>query len=175
MAKPLNNNTQRPGAQAAAKSARQRGAEPSGKTKEIVKVSRENLPLEKTNFLIMAAAALLIVVGFVLMAGGGSTTDKFDPEIFSTRRIVVAPTIAFLGFVLMGIAIVWRPGKFSLGKARKSGSKGDANGGKSDAAGIISAADSNTAPASLSAASNSFGTAVDNDATLINHHAGDAK
>ena len=40
------------------------------------------------------------------MAGGGSTIEEgFNPDIFSFRRIVVGPFIAFLGFLLMAFAI----------------------------------------------------------------------
>lgn len=69
------------------------------------------LPLDKKNFILMAIAALMIVIGFLLMLGGASTPEEFNPEIFSTRRIVVGPTLAFLGFVFMGFAIIYRPRK----------------------------------------------------------------
>jgi hypothetical protein len=45
------------------------------------------------------------------MVGDSSTTEAFNPDIFSTRRIVVGPTIAFIGFVAMGVAIIYRPRK----------------------------------------------------------------
>lgn len=64
-------------------------------------------PLKKINFIIMGIAGLMIVLGFVLMAGGGTTDGSFNPEVFSTMRIVIAPTMAFLGFVLMGVGIMW--------------------------------------------------------------------
>lgn len=71
--------------------------------------SDKRLPLARKNFIYMAIAGLMIVVGFLLMLGGGSTPEQFNPDIFSTRRIVVGPTIAFLGFVFMGIAIIIKP------------------------------------------------------------------
>ena len=75
----------------------------------LIKEERSSLPLTKNNFIGMAVAGLLIVVGFLLMLGGSSTPEEFNPEIFSTRRIVVGPSIAFIGFVSMAIAIVLRP------------------------------------------------------------------
>ena len=67
-------------------------------------------PFSKINYYMMAGCVALIVIGFMLMSGGGSTTEGgFNPEIFSTRRIVVGPTIAFLGFLLMAFAIVYSP------------------------------------------------------------------
>ena len=71
--------------------------------------SESRLPLLKTNFILMAIAGVLIVLGFCLMAGGATEWDAFNPDIFSTRRIVVGPTIAFLGFVFMGFAIMYIP------------------------------------------------------------------
>lgn len=64
----------------------------------------------RRNFIAMIAAGVLIVLGFVLMAGPSSTPETFEPDIFSTRRIVVGPTLAFLGFVAMAIAIIIKPG-----------------------------------------------------------------
>jgi hypothetical protein len=58
----------------------------------------------------MGVAAAMIVLGFVLMLGSGST-EEFNPDIFSARRVVVGPTIAFLGFVAMAIAIIIRKKK----------------------------------------------------------------
>lgn len=65
-------------------------------------------PLTKLNFILMAIAGALIVVGFLLMSGTPSTADHFNPDIFSPRRIVVGPTIAFIGFLFMGFAIMWK-------------------------------------------------------------------
>ena len=66
------------------------------------------LPLNRINFIIMGVAALMIVLGFVLISGGAPTDNEFNPEVFSTRRIVVGPLIAFLGFILMGAGIMWK-------------------------------------------------------------------
>lgn len=68
-----------------------------------------SMPLAKINFIMMACSAVLIIVGFLLMLGGSSTADEFNPDIFSTRRVVVGPTIAFIGFLAMGFAIIYRP------------------------------------------------------------------
>lgn len=72
---------------------------------------RVNFPLQKMNFILMAIAGLMIIVGFLLMIGGSSSPQEFNPDIFSTRRIVVGPTIAFIGFVFMGFGIIYRPRK----------------------------------------------------------------
>lgn len=70
------------------------------------------MPFDKTNFIMMACCVALIIIGFLLMSGGGGATDaEFNPEIFSTRRIVVGPLLTFLGFLLMAFAIIWSPCK----------------------------------------------------------------
>lgn len=69
--------------------------------------SKSQFPLMRHNFILMAVAGAMIVIGFLLMTGSASTETEFNPDIFSARRIVVGPTIAFLGFLFMGFAIMW--------------------------------------------------------------------
>lgn len=71
----------------------------------------EQMPLGRNNFIYMAIAGAMIVIGFLLMLGGSSTTEEFNPDIFSTRRIVVGPAICFLGFVAMAVAVCIKPKK----------------------------------------------------------------
>lgn len=71
------------------------------------KQAGETRALGKTNYILMAASAAVIIIGFLLMLGSGNDGQEFNPEIFSTRRIVVGPTICFLGFIAMGVAIIW--------------------------------------------------------------------
>lgn len=74
----------------------------------ILKETTEQKPLGRLNFISMAVAGLLIVLGFLLMAGpANGVNGEFNPDIFSTRRIVVGPFIAFLGFAFMAVAIIW--------------------------------------------------------------------
>ena len=62
--------------------------------------------LGKTNIILIAVAVVVIVVGFLLMLGPGTTPEANIPDIFSFRRIVLAPGIAFAGFVFMVYAIM---------------------------------------------------------------------
>lgn len=76
------------------------------------RMKEKDRPFSKVNYYMMGGCIFLIVVGFMLMSGGGSTEEYgFNPEIFSTRRIVVGPLLSFLGFLLMAFAIVWSPRK----------------------------------------------------------------
>lgn len=81
---------------------------------EVLEQSKGSFPLTTFNFILMGGSVLLIIIGFLLMLGGSSTAEQFNPDIFSTRRIVIGPAIAFLGFVAMAYAILAkRPNKAS--------------------------------------------------------------
>ncbi len=73
-------------------------------------------PLTKANFILMAIAGAIIIIGFLLMLGGSTTETEFNPDIFSTRRIVVGPTVAFLGFIFMVYGIMYKHNKKSENK-----------------------------------------------------------
>ncbi|MDD3077875.1 MAG: DUF3098 domain-containing protein [Paludibacter sp.] len=66
--------------------------------------------LEKTNLLLIALGFVIIVTGFALMTGS-STVTQFDPDIFSTRRIVVGPMVSFFGFLFIIFAILFKSKK----------------------------------------------------------------
>ena len=86
--------------------------EPAKQPMSIDKTKTNERPFSPINFWLMGGCLILIVLGFLLMSGGGSTVEGgFNPEIFSTRRIVVGPLLSFLGFLLMAFAIIWKPGK----------------------------------------------------------------
>lgn len=81
------------------------------KDSKIEKETFERLPLSHNNFIAMAVSGALIIIGFLLMLGGSTTDTEFNPDIFSTRRIVIGPALTFLGFVGMAIAVWIRPRK----------------------------------------------------------------
>ncbi len=72
------------------------------------KIKYSDFPLTKINFILMALCGAMIVIGFLLMLGEGNSVEQFNADIFSTRRIVVGPTLAFLGFVGMAFAIIFK-------------------------------------------------------------------
>lgn len=79
--------------------------------KGIERQPRSEMAMDRMNFIYMAAAGAMIVIGFLLMLGPSATVEHYEPDIFSTRRIVIGPLIAFLGFVGMAIAIIAGPVK----------------------------------------------------------------
>ena len=83
------------------------------------KMTAAQQPFSKTNFWLIGGCCVLIIIGFLLMLGGSSSVeDGFNPDIFSTRRIIVGPLLAFLGFLLMAFAILADPSK-KLKRGRK--------------------------------------------------------
>ncbi len=57
-------------------------------------------PLGKENYKLINIGFIIILIGFILMAGGGSDDpNQFNPEIFSFRRITLAPLVLLFGFV----------------------------------------------------------------------------
>jgi len=68
--------------------------------------NNSRFPLTKKNLKLMGVAFAVIVIGFLLMLGAPSTADSFNPDIYSFRRIILGPGIAFLGFIFMAYAII---------------------------------------------------------------------
>ena len=54
---------------------------------------------EKVNYKFLLIGIGVIVLGFILMSGGGSDDPKvFSEDVFSFRRIRLAPTVVLIGF-----------------------------------------------------------------------------
>ena len=68
---------------------------------------RKKMVLNKKNYLFIILGCVVVILGFVLMSGGGSENpDIFnEEELFSFRRITLAPFLVMLGYglVLFGI------------------------------------------------------------------------
>ena len=64
----------------------------------------------KKNYKFMLIGLAFIALGFILMAGGGSDNPNvFNPDIFSWRRIRLAPTLVLIGFGIEVYAILLNP------------------------------------------------------------------
>ena len=57
-------------------------------------MDKRNYAFDRTNFTLLAI---------------GSTEQAFNPDIFSFRRIKVAPVVCFVGFISMIYAIIHKP------------------------------------------------------------------
>ncbi|MDR1203056.1 MAG: DUF3098 domain-containing protein [Tannerellaceae bacterium] len=70
-------------------------------------MGKEDFAFGKENFIMIAISVVIIIIGFALMSGGSSEDGvSFNPAIFSTNRIVVAPVVCMIGFGLMIAAIL---------------------------------------------------------------------
>jgi len=70
----------------------------------------KDMPFGKQNYQLLVAGVLLALIGFVLMSGGGSDDPNvFNPDIFSFRRMTLAPLIILGGYGLVMYAIVKKP------------------------------------------------------------------
>ncbi len=67
-------------------------------------------PEKKVGFPIPVSSYKMILLGFILMMGGGSDSpDEFNYDIFSFRRITLAPIVVLGGFGFVFWAIMRKP------------------------------------------------------------------
>lgn len=76
--------------------------------KEVQHNQRGGLNFTRDNFMWMIIGAVVIAVGMLLMSGGASDNASiFDKtEVYSVRRITVAPIVILLGFGIEVFAIL---------------------------------------------------------------------
>lgn len=78
-------------------------------------MDKSNFALGKTNYIICGISLILIILGFFLMTGSHSSIEGgFEPDIFSTRRIVVAPMVCLFGFISMIVGILYPNNKKNI-------------------------------------------------------------
>ncbi len=71
---------------------------------------KSDLAFGKENYILLLVGLGFIVTGFILMTGGGSEDPNvFSEEIFSFRRITLAPIVVITGFVIEIFAIMKKP------------------------------------------------------------------
>lgn len=69
----------------------------------------KNLAFGKINYILLVVGVLIAIAGLALMTGDSTTEEAFNPDIFSDRRIKVAPMVSLFGFVFVIAAILWKP------------------------------------------------------------------
>lgn len=79
---------------------------------------KEQLPLRKENYILLAIGFAIIIVGYMLMVGGGTDDPKVfnEEELYSFRRITLAPIVIVAGFIFEIYAIMKKPSKRSAVK-----------------------------------------------------------
>lgn len=71
-------------------------------------MDKSKFAFSKQNYILLIIGVAAIVLGFILMGGPGSTETHFEPDIFSFRRIKLAPAICFTGFLFVIFAIMYK-------------------------------------------------------------------
>lgn len=72
---------------------------------------KESFALGKENYKLLVIGFAIIVLGFILMIGGKSPDPNVfnEEEIFSFRRITLAPMVVLAGFIFEIWAIMKKP------------------------------------------------------------------
>ena len=65
--------------------------------------NEQKFPLAKQNFKLIIIGLAVVVLGFILMAGGGSEDPNvfLEDELFSFRRITLAPALVIAGYIFI--------------------------------------------------------------------------
>ena len=71
-------------------------------------MSNSNFAFSKENYIWLCVGIVLLIVGYVLMSGGGSDNpNEFNADqIFSTRRVTLAPITVLAGYGTILYAIL---------------------------------------------------------------------
>ena len=64
-------------------------------------MDKKDFAFDKVNYILLVVGMVIVVIGFLLMTGPASTETTFEPDIFSARRIKLAPVVCLFGFVSM--------------------------------------------------------------------------
>jgi hypothetical protein len=83
-----------------------------GEKKRREEAKKTEFIFERENYKFMLIGIAFIALGFILMTGGGSDDPTvFNPEIYSWRRIRLAPALVLIGFGIEVYAILLNPKK----------------------------------------------------------------
>ena len=70
---------------------------------------KQKFAFDKVNFILLAIGMAIVIIGFLLMTGPTSSETVFEPDIFSVRRIKVAPVVCLFGFISKIYAVLRKP------------------------------------------------------------------
>ena len=72
-------------------------------------MKKKKFLFSKKRYQILLFSIVIIGLGFLLMSGGGSNNpDVFNNEIYSFRRIRLAPLVVISGFIMCIISILYK-------------------------------------------------------------------
>lgn len=84
-------------------------------------MNKLSFPFTKINAYIIIGGLVVVLLGYILMSGGGSADpNTFNAEeLFSARRITVAPIVVLLGYFAIGVGIMYREKKNQSSEVEK--------------------------------------------------------
>jgi hypothetical protein len=89
------------------------------------------LALPKENYWIIIGGIIVVLLGFILMAGGGAEDPNVfvKEELFSFRRITLAPFLVILGYIVVLFGVLKRPKDAAIpsGSSKKNKTSKDAD------------------------------------------------
>ena len=73
-------------------------------------MSVSKMSLTKTNYLLIVLGCVVIALGFILMSGGGTENPELfnEEELFSFRRITLAPFLTIFGYMIVLFGVLKR-------------------------------------------------------------------
>ena len=76
-------------------------------------MSTTKMSLSKKNYLLIILGCIIITLGFVLMSGGGTEDPALfnEEELFSFRRITLAPFLTIVGYMVVLVGVLKRAKK----------------------------------------------------------------
>ena len=70
---------------------------------------KQKFAFDKVNFILLAVGMAIVIIGFLLFTRPSASETIFEPDIFSARRIKVAPVVCLFGFLSMIYAVLRKP------------------------------------------------------------------
>ena len=70
---------------------------------------KQNFAFARINFILLAVSMGIVILGYILMSGKGTTNEHFNETIFDFRHTTLAPITCLIGYLMMIVAILYRP------------------------------------------------------------------
>ncbi|TAN15125.1 MAG: DUF3098 domain-containing protein [Chitinophagaceae bacterium] len=88
-------------------------------------MSERRFPFTKQNYILMLAGIAILILGYTLMVGGRSPNPNefFPDQVYSWRRITLAPIVVIIGFIVEVYAIMKKPKEDKVPSGQNSETK----------------------------------------------------
>ncbi len=65
---------------------------------------------KKENYILIITGVVVLIVGYLLMSGGAQKPNEYNyDEIYSFRRVTLAPIVVIIGYVIVIFGILRKP------------------------------------------------------------------